>query len=216
MNASEEGLNRLALCPACGEGRLLPHQEEREVEHAGHQGTITLRYAVCDGCGSEITGAADMLANKRAMIGFRKLVDGLLPGKEVRAFRQRFKISQTLAARLFGGGKVGFSRYENDDIAQSDAMDSLIHLCMDHPANLLLLARYRRTPLPGVVTARTHDQMLLMLRSLAPKISLQLDAQRGGMIHRGLTGREHLIPFNIRGSAQRAITTQEAWPRKAA
>jgi len=216
MNASEMGLNRLELCPACGEGLLEPQQEEEEVEHAGHKGTITLRYAVCDRCGSEITGSTDMLANKRAMIGFRKLVDGLLPGKEVRAFRQRFQMSQALAAQLFGGGKVGFSRYENDDIAQSDAMDGLIHLCMDNPVNLLLLARYRRTPLPDAITARIHDQMLLMLRLLAPKISKQLDAQRGGMILRGLTGRGHIIPFRLPGSAQRVITTQEVWPRKAA
>jgi HTH-type transcriptional regulator / antitoxin MqsA len=37
-------------------------------------------------------------------------------------------MTQGQAARLFGGGPVAFSKYENDDVAQSESMDNLLRL----------------------------------------------------------------------------------------
>ncbi len=45
-------------------------------QYAGKQGTVTLRFAECDACGSEMTCDADSRANKRAVLAFRKSVDG--------------------------------------------------------------------------------------------------------------------------------------------
>jgi HTH-type transcriptional regulator/antitoxin MqsA len=68
------------LCPLCGEGNITPRTESMQTEYRGQQGMVTLRYAECDACGSEITGDADGRANKRAVVAFRKTVDGLLTG----------------------------------------------------------------------------------------------------------------------------------------
>jgi HTH-type transcriptional regulator/antitoxin MqsA len=100
------------LCPLCGEGHITPRTESMETEYRGTQGTVTLRYAECDACGSEITGDADGRANKRAVLAFRKSVDGLLTGAEIRALREKFGITQEQASRLFGGGPKAFSKYE--------------------------------------------------------------------------------------------------------
>jgi len=62
-------------------------------------------------------------------------------GAELRALRDRLGISQAQAARLFGGGPVAFSTYENDDLAQSEAMDRLIRLAADVPQALRWLTQ---------------------------------------------------------------------------
>lgn len=46
-----------------------------QTEYRGQQGMVTLRYAECDACGSEITGGADGRANKRAVVAFRESFD---------------------------------------------------------------------------------------------------------------------------------------------
>jgi HTH-type transcriptional regulator/antitoxin MqsA len=54
----------------------------------------------------------------------------LLSGAEIAALRERYKLNQKQAARLFGGGPVAFSKYENDDVAHSEAMDKLLRLVL--------------------------------------------------------------------------------------
>ena len=116
------------LCPLCGEGHITPRTESMQTDYRGTQGTVTLRYAECDACGSEITGDADGRANKRAVLAFRKSVDGLLTGAEIRALREKLGITQEQASRLFGGGPKAFSKYEADDVAPSEAMNTLLCL----------------------------------------------------------------------------------------
>lgn len=121
-------MNEKAVCPLCGEGHPTARTEETVTEYGGAQGKVTLRFTECDACGSEITGDADGRANKRAVLAFRKSVDGLLTGAEIRALREKFGITQDQAARLFGGGPKAFSKYESDDVAHSEAMNNLLRL----------------------------------------------------------------------------------------
>lgn len=129
------------LCPICEAGTLTPQVAENEVTYKGHTRTLPLLMSVCQACGSEQASAQQSRDNKRAMLAFRKEVDGLLTGAELRALRERLGISQAQAARLFGGGPVAFSKYENDDVAQSEAMDRLIRLTADMPEALRWLAQ---------------------------------------------------------------------------
>lgn len=62
-------------CPLCSDGHITPRMESMQTEYRGKQGTVTLRYAECDACGSEITGGADGRANKRAVHDFRETID---------------------------------------------------------------------------------------------------------------------------------------------
>ena len=75
------------------------------------------------------------------MVEFRKKVDGLLTGSEVRTIRKNLQLSQAEAARLFGGGPVAFSKYESDDIAQSEAMDKLLRVASNVPATIEVLRK---------------------------------------------------------------------------
>jgi len=111
------------------------------VDYKGHCTDLELHFSVCDACGSEQSNAMQLRTNKRAMVAFKKLVDGLLTGTEVRAIRGRLGINQAEAARIFGGGPVAFSKYEHDDVAQSEAMDKLLRLAVELPAAFTRLDR---------------------------------------------------------------------------
>lgn len=122
-----------AICPICGEGHLKAMAAKNAVEYKGHTVELATQYSVCDVCGSEQADTAQTRANKRAMIAFKKQVDGLLTGAEVRAIRERLGINQADASRIFGGGPVAFSKYENDDVMQSEAMNKLLRLAAEVP-----------------------------------------------------------------------------------
>lgn len=123
-------------CPICGEGSLHAKVGENSAEYKGQITILALHYSVCDECGSEQADAGQLRSNKRAMIAFKKSVDGLLSGAEVRSIREGLGISQSEAARIFGGGPVAFSKYETDDVAQSEAMDKLLRLVCEVPQAL--------------------------------------------------------------------------------
>ncbi len=123
-------MNDKTLCPICGEGHVTDHVDQMETEYKGRKGLVASHYQLCDACGSDFAGAAEMRANKRTLLAFRKQVDGLLAGSEIVALRKRYGLTQPQAARLFGGGPVAFSKYENDDVAHSEAMDKLLRLML--------------------------------------------------------------------------------------
>jgi HTH-type transcriptional regulator / antitoxin MqsA len=165
-------------CPACGEGTLQPRTELETVEYHGQSGEIELRFAVCDTCGSDLTGADDARHNKRAMNAFKKRVDGLLTGDEIKAFRDRMHLTQRLTAELIGGGEVAFSRYESDDVVQSAPMDTALRLCMASPYNLLTLSHLKGIGLPPEVIARVtndhRDRLVFMTRAIREHLDQEL------------------------------------------
>ena len=116
------------LCAICGEGHVTNHVDQVESEYNGQKALLPLHYQLCDTCHSDFAGAKEGKLNKRAIMAFRKSVDGLLTGAEICALREKYKLTQSQAAKLFGGGPVAFSKYENDDVSQSESMDSLLRL----------------------------------------------------------------------------------------
>jgi HTH-type transcriptional regulator/antitoxin MqsA len=116
------------LCPICGAGQVKAQVESQYLEYKGQTSLLPLHFANCDHCHSDFAGSSESKRNKRVAIAFHKSVDGLLTGAEICAIRSHYKITQNQAARLFGGGPVAFSKYENEDVAQSEAMDNLLRL----------------------------------------------------------------------------------------
>ncbi len=118
------------LCSVCGEGHVTNHVDQIELEYKENKGLVPMHYKCCDACGSDFASANESRLSKRAVLAFRKSVDGLLSGAEICALRARYGINQKQAARLFGGGPVAFSKYENDDVAHSESMDKLLRLVL--------------------------------------------------------------------------------------
>ncbi len=128
MFEMDDGMSTQEPCPLCGEGHVTEQVQQAETEYKGHKAMLPLHYKFCDHCLSDFASVEESRRNKRVLLAFRKQVDGLLTGQEIAALRQQYGLTQTQAARLFGGGPVAFSKYENDDVAQSAAMDTLLRL----------------------------------------------------------------------------------------
>lgn len=133
------------LCPICGEGHVTASVQMVEYEYKGHRAELPSHYKQCDTCTSDFAGMAESKQNKRIVMAFRKQVEGLLTGDEITALRKQYQLTQAQAAKLFGGGPVAFSKYENDDVAQSEAMDTLLRLIRRSPAAFWALVEEKRS-----------------------------------------------------------------------
>ncbi|MEZ0231412.1 MAG: type II toxin-antitoxin system MqsA family antitoxin [Methylophilaceae bacterium] len=169
-------------CPACGEGHLSSVEDSRLVEYKGVTESVAMHYSVCDLCESELTGHAESQANNRAINAFHKRVDSLLSGLEVRDHRKTYGISQALASELFGGGQVGFSRYEKDEVKQSLAMDNLIRLCFANPYNIILLAQMRDIELPEQLEKKIQDDYYRHISDIASDVQKCLDKELSKLV----------------------------------
>ncbi len=129
------------ICPICEEGVLTHHNDVEEEEYRGQTRSIAFVYSDCAACGSEQVNAAQSRVNKRAMLAFKKEVDGLLTGQEIKALRKRYHLTQAQADSIFGGGPVAFSKYEADDVMQSEPMDNLLRVASQIPYAVVWLAQ---------------------------------------------------------------------------
>lgn len=130
-----------SVCPICEQGRLIAIEDVDDAEYRGVTRRLPLHYSECDVCGSETAIPEQTRHNKRAMIAFKKEVDGLLTGQQIVALRKRLGLTQAQAAKLFGGGPVAFSKYEKDDVTQSESMDKLLRMADKIPAVVPTLAK---------------------------------------------------------------------------
>src|SRR5690554_393503 len=136
------------VCPICEDGVLTLKEGVNETVHKGVKGAVRFFYEECDACGSEQADAHLSLKNKRLMLAFRKQAEGLLTGDEVRAIREHLNLTQSVAARIFGGGPTAFSKYESDDVAQSVAMDKLLRVADAVPQAFRYLCKLAGHELP--------------------------------------------------------------------
>ncbi|EMO7834954.1 type II toxin-antitoxin system MqsA family antitoxin [Morganella morganii] len=132
------------ICPVCGEGHLCSEIETVEFEYRSVKRLLNTKYSICDECGSEIASDSDAKFNKRTVIAFHKTVDGLLTGSEIKSIRDQLGITQANASKIFGGGPNSFTKYENDDVMQSVAMDKLIRLSIESEDAFMLLCKQAR------------------------------------------------------------------------
>lgn len=130
-----------SVCPICEQGHLVTIEDTNDTEYRGVTRRLPLHYSECDVCGGETATPEQTRHNKRAMIAFKKEVDGLLTGHQIVALRKRLGLTQAQAAKLFGGGPVAFSKYEKDDVTQSESMDKLLRMADKIPAVVPTLAK---------------------------------------------------------------------------
>lgn len=163
--------NKNEICPICGEGHLEELVDKTPVEYKNHKTELNSLYSVCDTCGCEQANATQTRYNKRLMIAFKKQVDALLTGAEIKAIRLRLGINQKEAAAIFGGGPVAFSKYENDDVIQAESMDNLLYVADKHPAVLNILAKRKNVELSqskpqlSIVAANSHQYKEELVKS---------------------------------------------------
>jgi HTH-type transcriptional regulator / antitoxin MqsA len=130
------------LCPICEEGHLSPFSRNEDIRTRGEDNVlVSFDYSKCPVCGSELTTPTQTKVNQARIADARRAAEGLLTGADIRAFRELLGITQTEAARLFGGGPNSFSKYERGEVLQSFSMDRLIRVASEFAQILPYLSK---------------------------------------------------------------------------
>lgn len=117
-------------CPICTEGVLHDGSKTVMQEYKGHPYQAQVRGAFCDKCDEAVLiYEAD---EEAAWLAFRDQVDHQV-ASELESIRKRLKLTQAQAAKLTGGGKNAFSRYERGQAKPVAAVINLFKLLDKHP-----------------------------------------------------------------------------------
>lgn len=157
-------------CPNCRSGSLVLATRARTFEPRGRRVEVILQTSKCDACGAEATSAAQHRANLEALAARKAQYGGLLLGEEILALRRRYGLTQQDAAKIFGKGKIAFSRYENEVTYPDDSTTLLLQLAIEQPAVIKSLAAKAGVSVP-LWRERCEDEQrvkLRMLPSMAP------------------------------------------------
>lgn len=113
-------------CVMCDEGLLIKKTVIDNVDFKGQVLKVPNTHLECNLCGCIELDNEYMKVNNRALNIEKKKALDLFTGSEIKEIREGLRLSQTEASAIFGGGKVAFSKYENDDVIQSKSMNTLI------------------------------------------------------------------------------------------
>jgi HTH-type transcriptional regulator/antitoxin MqsA len=164
-------MKRKHTCPICGDGQFESLTEVVSLPYKDQEIKATSRMSLCGACGSEFVNAEDSRVNKRSVLAARKRFDGLLSGEEIYAIRKKYELNQKVAAQLFGGGPVAFSKYENDDVSHAESMDKLLRLVsgsvsafweLVEQSGLTSEIKKPKLPLKDVSFLKSHHNVVLV------------------------------------------------------
>lgn len=117
-------------CPVCAAGVLHDGSKTVTQDYKGHPYLAQVRGAFCDKCDEGIL--VYDTAEEAAWLAFRDQVDRQA-ASELEGIRKRLKLTQAQAAKLAGGGKNAFSRYERGQAKPVAAVINLFKLLDKHP-----------------------------------------------------------------------------------
>lgn len=139
-----------ATCPVCRQGRLLPGTQRRQFRPRGKPVMLELLTSVCDRCGQHTASADQHSQNLQRLAGRKHLpeYDGLLLGEQILALRHRYGLKQQDASKIFGKGKIAFSRYENEVTYPDESTTLLLRMAIDKPDCMKWLADQAKVELP--------------------------------------------------------------------
>lgn len=117
-------------CPLCFEGTLHDGERNQRLEYHGRFYEYMAKGAFCDHCHD---GFPDHDApDEAAWLAFRDRVDAE-EAAELTRIRKKLGLTQQEAAKLTGGGKNAFSRYERGQAKPMAAVVNLFRVLDKHP-----------------------------------------------------------------------------------
>jgi putative zinc finger/helix-turn-helix YgiT family protein len=162
----------LGLCPVCRKGQLEASERVRVFEPHGKRVEVRLQTSVCSACGETTTKASQHQENLRALAERKVHYGNLLTGEEILAMRKRYGLTQQQASKVFGKGKIAFSRYESESSYPDESTTLLLKLAMERPEVMKDLADRAGVELPLWVE-RCEDEQRVKLRVL-PTVAVDL------------------------------------------
>lgn len=139
---------RKRRCPACREADLQPATRYREFHPHGQSVRVELLTSKCPRCAALATSPEQHAENLKRLKARKTQYGGLLLGEEILSLRRRYGITQQAAAKIFGKGKIAFSRYENEASYPDESTTLLLTLAIEKPAVIRSLADRAGVELP--------------------------------------------------------------------
>ena len=164
-------------CPACRKAELAPAEYTREFKPHGKSIVVPLLTSQCPACGTQASSAAQHAENLVRLKARKSAYDGLLMGEEILALRRRYGITQQAAAKIFGKGKIAFSRYENETSYPDKSTTDLLELAIQMPSVIKSLADKKGVELP-LWDARCEDERTVKVRLVADVRKPAAEAER--------------------------------------
>lgn len=158
----------LPLCPACRKGHLHTIERTEVFRPRDVEVRVDLLASRCDSCGVETTRASQHDENLNRMAARKQHYGGLLLGEEIMAMRKRYGLTQQAAAKIFGKGKIAFSRYENEVTYPDDSTTLLLKMAIEKPDSLKWLADQARVEVPLWAERCQDNRMSLCAVSRVP------------------------------------------------
>lgn len=118
------------LCPLCQEGTLRDGRQPQRLEYRGRIYEYKAKGAYCNHCHDGFPEHDER--EEAAWAAFRDRVDAEEIA-ELARIRKKLKLTQQEAARIAGGGKNAFSRYERGQAKPVAAVINLFRLLDKHP-----------------------------------------------------------------------------------
>jgi putative zinc finger/helix-turn-helix YgiT family protein len=139
----KENTSPAHACPMCGEGSLQPRADRQYVfRYLRRLHTVAgLEHAVCDRCGTSSYLPGQLARNKTRIEQAQREVAGYIGPQDILALRERYGLSQKLAARIFGGGVRAFSKWERGEVRPAEPTAKLMHLALADPGAMRSLVK---------------------------------------------------------------------------
>ena len=138
----------LPVCPACRKGYLHPITHTQVFRPRGAEVAVELLASTCDACGVQTTRASQHEENLKRLAARKPHYGNVLMGEEIMALRKRYGLTQQAAAKVFGKGKIAFSRYENEVTYPDDCTMLMLSMALEKPDSLKWLADRAGVELP--------------------------------------------------------------------
>lgn len=156
----------LGLCPVCRKGHLEAAERVRVFEPHGKRVEVKLQTSVCNACGETTTKASQHKENLRLLAERKVHYGDLLMGEEILALRKRYGLTQQQASKVFGKGKIAFSRYESETTYPDESTTLLLTMAIERPEVMKDLADRAGIDLP-LWPERCEDAQRIRVRALA-------------------------------------------------
>lgn len=150
---------------------MQPIEREERFHPPGGEVVVRTLAAKCDHCGSERVLGSQMEENFARLQARKAHYGGHLLGEEILEFRRKYGLSQTAASKIFGKGKIAFSRYENEKSFPDESTTKLLEMAMQFPQVLKALADKEEVEVP-LWDLRVEDEKAQKLRNFTavPKL----------------------------------------------
>lgn len=120
-------------CPSCDHGEMVNRTKDEKLSFGGQSLTLHgMKGEFCTKCGEGIWDAESYRRYTEAQAALLRAVKGDLSA-DIRRIRQNLKLTQAELSKVFGVGKLAFSRYERGKTQPPAPLVKLLKLVERHP-----------------------------------------------------------------------------------